>query len=380
MTYEMATARTWAEINVDSILSNYHHALAELGEGVAHYVVLKANAYGLGAVGLAKILYGEGARLFAVACAAEALELRGVLAEDADILIMGPTMPPEMESALRAGIVFTVFTREAAALLSRKAGALGVVARVHCKVDTGLQRLGFTPEEAPHEIARLASLPHLRLEGLFSHLQRRSTAHDRAQADRLLRVRAALAARGIPVPTLHLLDSIGMWRYPKHQFDAVRDAAFLIGHTPRDYPHPENLRFSLSLKTRVVRVHDAPAGVCLGYDSEHPLTEPRRVATLCAGYADGYPRAQSHVAEVEILGQRAKVLGVVCMDLMMVDVTHIPGAGVGEEAVLLGGSIDIWTYAGFSGGYKNEYISMISRRVPRVYMRAGRAIDIVGYI
>ena len=380
MNYELATARTWAEVDIDAVLFNYRNALAELSPGVKHFVVLKANAYGIGAVGVAKVLYQEGARLFAVACPMEAVELRHVLPDDADLLVMGPTSPAEMNLMLEKRIMPTIFSVEAARTLSEKAGEMGTVARIHCKVDTGLHRLGFTPEEAVDAIAEIVRLPNLRFEGMFSHLQRRSPEHDLAQGDRLTAVRDGLASRGIHIPMLHLLDSIGMWRYPQNQFDAVRDAAFLVGHTPKDYPRPENLRFSLSFKTRIVRIHDAPAGDCLGYDSEHPLTEPKRVATLCVGYADGYPRAMSHVGEVEIHHKRAKVLGVVCMDLLMVDVTHIPEAAVGDIVTLLGGSIDIWTYAGFSGGYNNEYISMISRRVPRVYLREGKVMDIVGYI
>lgn len=380
MTAEWATARTWAEIDVDKVLFNYHNALGELGPNVKHFVVLKANAYGLGAVPMARVLYGEGARLFAVSCTAEALELRHALPGDAEILNMGVTLPPEMDAAIETGIWPTITDIQAAMLLSRKAGELGRTVRYHAKVDTGLERLGFGMEEAADAIAHIQTLPNLSFQGMFSHLQRRSRAHDLEQAERLMAVRDDLASRGIRVPMLHLLDSIGMWRYPHLQMDAVRDAAFLIGHTPKDYPRPENIRFALSFKTRIVRIHDAPAGVCLGYDSEHPLKAPARVATLCAGYADGYPRAMSHVGEVEIHARRAKVLGVVCMDLMMVDVGHIPEASVGDEVTLLGGSIDIWAYTGFFDGYNNESISMISRRVPRVYVRGGRAIDVVGYM
>jgi len=380
LSLELATARTWAEIDVDILLANYHGALAELSSGVKHIAVLKANAYGAGAVPIAKILYGEGARLFAVACQSEALELRTALPDDADILVMGATMPPEIPRALDCGIVCTVTDLQGARALSAQAVAAGKTARVHAKVDTGLNRFGFSASEAAPHIAEIAGMPGLRLEGVYSHLQRRSTKHDQLQAERLLAVRDGLISRGVAIPMLHLLDSIGMWRYPEHQFDAVRDAAFLIGHTPRDYPRPERLRFSLSFKTRIVRVFQAAAGECLGYDADHPLEKPARVATLCVGYADGYPRAMSHVGQVEIHGKRAKVLGVVCMDLMMVDVGDIPEAAVGDVATLLGGGIDIWEYIGFFGGYINESISMISRRVPRVYLRGGEVIEIAGYM
>lgn len=367
-----ATARTWAEVDLDTVAANYHSALAELGPGVLHYCVLKANAYGLGAVALGRRLLAEGARQFAVACAAEALELRRALGGDCAILVMGVTMPPEVEAVIGGRITPTVTSLAEARRLSEMAVRRGVTVPVHCKVDTGLNRLGMTVAEAPAVIAEIVSLPGLSFEGLYSHLQRRSPEHDRLQARRLLTVRDALIARGVRVPLLHLLDSIGMWRYPESQFDAVRGAAYLVGHTPQDYARPEALRLAISLYTRIVRIHDVPAGECLGYDDEHPLPTPRRVATLCVGYADGYPREMSHVGEVEIHGRRAKVLGTVCMDLMMADVSGVPQAAVGDVVTLLGGSIDIWTYTGFYGGYNNLALSQISRRVPRVYLQGGK--------
>jgi len=289
-------------------------------------------------------------------------------------------MPAEIPLSLANGIISTVTSYDAALRLSQQAEKMRKPARFHCKVDTGLHRLGFSMDEAATEIERLLRLPAVCFEGLYSHLQRRSNEHDLLQAKRLSRVRDELEARGIAVPMLHLLDSIGMWRYPGYQFDAVRDAAFLLGHTPHDYPRPENIRFSLSIKTRVVRVFEAEAGECLGYDSEHPLKRSTRVATLCIGYADGYPRAMSQVGEVEIHGKRAKVLGVVCMDLTMVDVTDIPEAAVDDIVTVLGGSIGIWDYTGFFGGYNNEAMSLLTRRVPRVYIRGGNIIDVVGYL
>ncbi len=376
MTYELATARTWAEIDMNRILFNYRNALGELSPGVDHFTVLKANAYGLGAVPIARALYAEGARLFAVACMSEAIELGKALPKDVTILIMGEVFPAEYDLLFRYPIQPTLFSLEAGKAISQKAVALGRTIGFQCKVDTGLNRLGLSTQEAAEVVAQIASLPGLRFDGLFSHLQRRSPDHDHKQAERLLTVRDGLLTRGVTVPMLHLLDSIGMWRYPEFQMNAVRDAAFILGHTPKDYPRPDNIRFALSLKTRIVRVFWAEAGECLGYDSEHPLAERRRVATLAIGYADGYPRAMSHVGQAEIHGKRAKVLGVVCMDLMMVDVTAIPEAQVGDVATLLGGTIGIHEYAEFSNGYCNEYMTLISRRVPRVYLRDGRAVEI----
>ena len=376
LNYKLATARAWAEIDVDKLLTNYRGALSELSPGTRHYTVLKANAYGLGAVPIARILYREGARHFAVAFVAEGMELRRVLPGDAEILVMSETLPPEVDLLLDHQLTPTILSLDSAERISEHATVRGLTVQAHCKVDTGLNRLGFAAEGAPGEIAKAARLPGIALVGVYSHLQRRSPEHDRRQCERLLAVRDALRGVGIDVPMLHMLDSIGMWRYPEYQFDAVRDGAYVFGHTPLEYHSPEKISFALSFKTRIIRVFTARAGECLGYGAAHPLVADRRVATLCAGYDDGYPRAMSHSGEVEIHGRRAKVLGVICMNLMMVDVTDIGEARVGDEVTLLGGGIGAHEYAAFCGSYINECLTRIGRHIPRVYLQGGNVIDI----
>lgn len=380
LSYELATARAWAEIDLDKVLSNYQSALDELSPGVAHFAVLKANAYGFGAVGMAKALYGAGCRLFAFACVSEAIEISRALPGDATLLVMGETADAEMDLLFAHHITPTVFSYRKALLLSQRAQALDTELHFHCKVDTGLNRLGFSMEEAVFEIARIAALPGLVLDGVFSHLQRRSKAHDIRQAERLLAVHEGLQAQSVAVPMLHMLDSIGMWRYPAYQLGAIRDGAYLLGSTPKDYPRPERIQFALSVKARVVRIHEIEAGECVGYDADHPLPQKTRVATLSIGYADGYPRDMSHVGQVEIHGKRARVVGVVCMDVMMVDINEIPETRENDIATLLGGGIGIHEFAECAGGYANDYMSRLSRRVPRVYIQGGKVIDIQSYL
>lgn len=380
LTYQMATARTWAEINLDHLLHNYHMALGLLGEKTRHFSVLKANAYGLGAVPVAKALYEEGARVFAMACVSEALELRHALPEDAEIFVMSEAGDAEIPWAVESGFVLTVFSLEKAKKISEEAVRRNRKVRIHCKVDTGLHRLGFPWEAAVEEISKVCELPGLEYAGLFSHLQRRSPEFDMEQARRLEEIRDRLLARGIQTPLLHLVDSIGMWRYPQYQFDAVRDAAFLIGSTREGFEKRQELKFALTFKTRVIRVHWAKAGETLGYDGQRPLKRDTRVATLSVGYADGYPRGMSGCAQVEIGGKRAPLLDGVCMDLCCADVTELPEVQVGDEVILLGSSISLNEYAGFAGLYGNEVITMISRRVPRIYIRNGETTHIEGYL
>ena len=366
-----ATSRCWAEIRLDSILQNYRTAREMLAPGATLIPVLKANAYGTGAKTVSKALYGEGARLFAVACYAEAAEIRRVL-PDADVLILGLTGDEECERAVREGMILTVFSEVYGETVVRAAKRANVRARAHIKVETGLHRLGFSPDESEKVIA-FAQNPNIRAEGMFTHLALRTADEDQKQFERLESVRRALENAGVTIPMVHACDSIGMVRYPEKHMDAVRTGAWLYGVCPNRYEHPEKCLPTLTLKTRVAQIHTLPAGECVGYDDDHPLARESRVATLSAGYVDGYFRFNNK-GEVEIHGKRAAVLGLVCMDQMMVDVTDIPEAREGDEVILLGGSIGVNEYAALANLNRNEALCRVGRRVPRVYINRGETL------
>jgi len=195
-----------------------------------------------------------------------------------------------------------------------------------------------------------------------------------AQIARLEAVASALRAEGRTFGLLHACDSIGMVRYPNYRFDAVRTGAWLYGVVPSRYPNPDQAcRLPVRFMTRVAQVRQVRAGEYLGYDEEHPLARDRVIATLSAGYADGYPRVNS-AGEVEVRGRRAPIAGLLCMDQMMVDVTEIPGVEAGDPVTLLGDGISLEQYSAWTGCHRNELLSRIGRRVPRVYTRGG-AID-----
>ena len=176
--------------------------------------------------------------------------------------------------------------------------------------------------------------------------------------------------RGRDCGLLHACDSIGMVRYPEYRFDAVRTGAWLFGVTPSRCPCPELCRFPLRFMTRIVQVRRVAAGECLGYDEDHPLARDSVIATLSAGYADGYPRVNS-VGEVDIRGRRAPIAGLACMDQMTVDVTDVPGAAPGDIVTLLGGGITVDEVGAWTHSNRNELLSRLGRRVPRVYTRSG---------
>ena len=375
LTLDEATSRCWAEVDLSRLRDNYRSALSHLTGGARLIAVLKANAYGLGGAYVARFLRGEGQTFFAAASFNEAAEIRAA-APDADVLVLGLVGGGELEKAIERGLILTVFSRGYAESVVGAARRAGKRARVHLKVETGLHRLGLMPEETADAAALLEESGAARIEGVFTHLALRNRESDRAQLDRLRFAVDGMRKRGLPTGLVHALDSIGLVRYPEEQMDAVRAGAWLYGVYPRGYAHPEESRLTLTVKARVAQLHHVAAGECLGYDETHPLTRDSLIATISAGYIDGFPRLNG-VGSVEIRGRRAPVAGLVCMDQMMADVTDIPGVREGDEAILLGGSIGVDEYASVAGLNRNESLARTGRRVPRVYLDGGRVVDIL---
>ena len=371
MNVGLARSRCWVEIDLDVVESNYRSARALCGRDVQVIPVLKANAYGLGAAELSRLLFGLGARLFAVAELGEALEIRQACGGDA--LVLGMIAPGQMETAVREGVIATVYDIDQARQLDAAATRVGKKARAHVKLDTGLHRLGFDVDRID-DIDAVFELPRIQVEGLFTHLALREDSADAVQIGRFLRVAKALRERGRDCGLLHACDSIGMVRHPQWRFDAVRIGAWLYGVVPSRYPNANGeCRLPVRFKTRVVQVRNVAKGEYLGYDETHPLDRDRVIATLSAGYADGYPRVNS-TGEVCVRGRRAPIAGLLCMDQMTVDVTGIPGVCPGDEVTLLGEGITLEQYSGWTGAHRNEALTRIGRRVPRVYIRGGEAV------
>jgi len=374
ISYEEAVSRCWAEVDLTQLVINYKNALAHLSKNTQLICVLKADAYGLGAKQVARRLWQEGQRMFAVASYNEAAQIRREL-PDSEVLVLGLCGGAQLIKAIDAGMLLTVFSEKYAGEVIAAAKQAGKNARVHAKIETGLNRIGLTPETAANVITGMQESGVICLEGLFTHLALRDKESDRRQIDRLTGVRDALLMRGIHIPMVHALDSIGMVRYPQDHMDAVRTGAWLYGVYPRGYAHPEESRLAITVKARIAQLHRVEAGECLGYDESHPLTRDSVVATLSCGYIDGYPRLNS-CGEVEICGRRAPVVGLVCMDQMMADVTDIPEAKEGDEVILIGGGIGVDEYAGWGKLNRNESLARTGRRVPRVYIENGEVVEV----
>ena len=373
MNADLARSRCWMEIDLDVVESNYRTAREICGGDVQIIPVLKANAYGLGAATLSRALYSLGARLFAVATLGEALEVRRACGGDA--LVLGMVAPAELATAVREGVIVTVYDPDQARRLDAAAAREGCVARAHIKLDTGLHRLGFDPDPIG-AVDAVFDLRHIRVEGLFTHLALRDADADTAQIARFLGAADALHQAGRRYGLLHACDSIGMVRYPGWRFDAVRIGAWLYGVGPSRYPNANaECRPPVRFMTRVVQVRPVAKGEYLGYDETHPLERDRVIATLAAGYADGYPRVNS-VGEVCVNGRRAPIAGLLCMDQMTVDVTDIPGVKPGDPVTLLGDGITLEQYSAWTGAHRNEALTRIGRRVPRVYTRSGEVVEV----
>ena len=369
MNGKRAMGRAWMEVDEDALIYNYRLAKSLCQEDTAFICVVKANAYGLGLRRTVQTLHEAGAAWFAVAAPEEAYIVRRAV-PDAHILLMGPAGEAELPFLIKEEISLTVGTVLDAERASNAAAALHKKALVHVKLDTGLHRLGFTNAK---EALKIKDLPGLIFEGIYSHLALRSREQSMEQERQFTAFADELAAGGLRPPMRHLVDSIGLTRYPEWQMGAVRVGAFLYGNVPVSWDRFSEGKNVVTFKARVTRVDWVKAGEGVGYD-DTSLSRDTRVATLSVGYIDGYPRCLSHKGFVALHGNRAPVLGLVCMDQMMIDVTDIPEAREGDTVTLLGGEIDLREYAKWGDLNRNECLGVIGRRVPRVYFRDGKIV------
>lgn len=371
MNIDRAMARAWARVDEDALIHHYRLARSLCRDDTAVICVVKANAYGLGLCRTVQTLREAGADWFAVAAPEEALAARRA-APDARVLLLGPADGSYLPALIGRDIDLTVGTVQDGLAASRAAAQAGKEARVHVKLDTGLHRLGFQSAE---EALRLRGMPGLSFAGVYSHLALRSDRQSREQTALFTRMADEMEAAGLRAPMRHLLDSIGLTRYPEWQMQGVRVGAFLYGNIPPKWARFPEGKNVVTFQCRVTRVDWVKQGEGVGYD-DAPLARDTRVATLSAGYIDGYPRVLSGVGEVSIRSRRAKVLGLICMDQMMVDATDIPDAAEGDIATLLGGDVDLREYAAWGHLNRNECLGLIGRRVPRIYERGGQAVHI----
>jgi alanine racemase len=386
---------TRLEVDLDLVSHNFQVVRQMLADGPAArdgappklVAVLKGNAYGLGATAMARELLGLGADMLAVACLPEALELREAF-PSAPILVMGHTPSEYFPDCARAGLRTTLFDLPQAEALSRASEALGTRTPVHVKLDTGMNRLGIKPDAGTAQlIASMASLPGLRLEGIFTQLAYRDRASDLAGFALFNRVVAEARAAGVEFPLHHVCESLGLMRYPEIRFDLVRIGAIFFGVKPLRTPLADraDIRTPFALRTRLSRVRPVQEGEFVSYDeSWRAPAGGALIATVPIGYADGYCRRLSNRGQAVVRGRRVPVVGLVTMDQLILDVTGLPSVAEGDEALLMGRAgpdeVGVAEVAEWAGLHRNEVLSMIGRRVPRVYLKGGRAVAEADYL
>jgi alanine racemase len=367
---------TWLEVDLEAIAGNVRGLQEIVGPGVGLMAVLKADGYGHGAARVARTALNNGARMLAVACLAEAVTLRhaGI---DGPILILGYTPPWQARDLLLNQVTPTVFDLDVAGALSRAVAALrpasGTVP-VHVKVDTGMARLGLAPYEVLPFVERLASLPGIDMEGIFTHF---STAENpdqtyaRWQLDQFSQVLSQLTRAGLRPRLVHAANSAATLTLPASHFNLVRVGIALYGLAPGpEVPLPAGLRPAVQWKTQVAQVRCLPPGAFVGYGNTYRTERAQSIATIPVGYADGFRRAPLHWPYVLVRGQRVPIVGRVSMDQTMLDVTEVPGVRQGDEVVLIGrqgdAEITVDQVAAALGTINYEVVSEILARVPRV--------------
>lgn len=363
---------TRIEINLTRIEENLKMIKETVGSDVAVMAVVKANAYGHGVLGIAPSLINGGADYLAVATLSEAVEIKSAFPEY-PVFILGHTPDRYLNTVVEYGITQTVFSLHQAEIISSNALKLGKTAKLHIKVDTGFHRLGKSPDEAYlKEAEAMFKLDGIEIEGIFSHLALASEEDDIKQYDMLCGFISTLEERGCYVRYKHIADSIACVDYPDFRMNMVRPGALLYGMIGFHKGHLP-VRQAMTFKSAISAIHRIKAGEGVGYDYLWRAEKDSVVATLPFGYADGYPRQMRDKGYVIINGAKAPIVGVLCMDQVVADVTDIPDVGEGSEAVIYGdgsdGSMNIQEASELIGTNKNDVLCRLSARPPRIYFR-----------
>ena len=370
-------SRVFAKIDLGAVRNNFLAMKEKLRDGTKIIAVVKADGYGHGAVPIARMaepwdfIWG-----FAAATVEEAVELR-LAGIKKPILILGCVFEEDYEKLTAYGIRPTVFQLSAARELSKTAVRTGTSLPVHVAVDTGMSRIGFADtEESVKEIEEMAKLPGLVLEGIFTHFARadeKDKSDAVSQLNRYLRFISLLQEAGISIPLRHCSNSAGILEMPEANMDAVRAGISMYGIYPSDEMDRNRIRLepAMELKSHIVYIKEVPAGVPVSYGGTFVTDRPTRIATIPVGYADGYPRSLSSRGCVLIRGKRAPILGRICMDQFMADVTDIPAEEL-DEVTLMGRDgeefLSVDELGALSGRFPYEFVCDVSKRVPRIYV------------
>jgi alanine racemase len=370
---------TQAIVDLDAMLHNLERLREHLKGKTEIMAVVKANAYGHGAVPVAKALSAAGVRAFGVAFVDEGIELRRAGIQE-PILVMGGFVSEQVAALVGHRLTPVVFHRDQIEWLAAEVGktrpSSGIP--VHVKIDTGMGRLGLHPHEVPAFVQNLLGKKGLVLEGLMSHFADEDLADTQVAQEQIalfLKAHEKLKGHGIAVPQLHIANSAALLSFERSWLSWVRPGITLYGYFPsRKLEQTLPLKPVLTLAARITHLRTVPAGTTISYGRTFTTRRESRIAVLPIGYADGYPRALSNRGTVLVRGRRTPIVGRVCMDMLMVDVTEVPEAALADEAVLIGRqgreAITAAELADQTGTIPYEILSVIGVRIPRIYRGA----------
>lgn len=379
--------RVYAEIDLDCIVHNMEAMKANLNPGTRMMGVVKTDGYGHGAVPVAQAI-----EPFTVGYAVAALE-EGIILRNhgikKPILILGVTHPSRYEEMIRFEICPSIFQYEKAVLLSKAAGKAGKKAGFHLALDTGMSRIGMKPDETSADMVKeMGQLPDIEIQGMFTHFAKADETDKEASAvqyDQYLHFVKLLEERGIRIPVCHCGNSAGIIDLPEMGLDMVRAGISIYGLYPSDEVDRQRVELwpAMSLKSFITYIKTIEPGAAVSYGGTFVAEKTMRIATVPVGYGDGYPRNLSNRGHVLIHGKPARILGRVCMDQFMVDVTGIPEAAEDDPVTLIGpdgaGRITVEDLAEAGGGFHYEIICDIGKRVPRVYKKGGETVGTKDY-
>ena len=378
----------WSEINLDNLVHNLNEIKRVINKDSKIMAIVKANAYGHGAIEVSKVLVEQGVNFLAVATLSEAVELRNA-GIDTEILILGYTPKNQFKYLLEYDIIQTIYDYDAAETLSNVAKTMDKIAKIHIKVDTGMSRLGFRSKENPlEEILKTSKLSNIYLEGIFSHFARadeKDKSFAESQYNELMNLIGELESRGLYVDIKHISNSAAIIDMPKYNLNLVRAGISLYGLYPSQDVAIKNVNLKpvMTLKTQISNIKTVPKGTGVSYGQIFTTDRESIIATIPIGYADGFSRILTGRSLVTIDGKKVDVVGRICMDQCMLDVTDIKDLYIDKEVVVFGEGENVSSAEDFAKDLRTisyEVVCMISRRVPRVYKRDGEIVKVVDYI
>ncbi len=381
------TRPAWLEIDLDNLHFNYKEIRKHVRDSADIMAVVKADAYGLGAAAIVRELLDLGVKRFGVAHLSEAIHVKNH-SPHAQVLVMGYTPEYLAETAIEKGVRMTVYSEEQAEYFAKVAKAMDKDAVVHIKIETGMNRLGFNPDETSLEIIeRIRDMDNIIIEGMFTHFPAADDDHEytRESMEKFRAFCKMLYEKDINIPLKHVSNSAAIMNFPNFGLDMVRAGIILYGI----YPYPEAKRETLplkpclSLKAQISHVKNLQKGEKVSYGLTYEAKSDIQVATIPVGYADGWSRELSNKGHVLVQGKRVPIIGKICMDQMMVDVTGL-AVERGNEAVLMGSQdgaeITIEEVAQEIGQIPASVLCMLTKRLPRVYVKERRVPEVVDYL